>query len=285
MAGTTTIEWTDSTFNPWIGCTNISPACDHCYAEAMNAHRGWAEWGARGERRRTSSRTWKRPLAWNAAAAEFDGKYSRRRRVFCASLADVFDNKVPRQWRTDLFALIQATQDLDWQLLTKRPQNIARMLPDKWEEGWPNVWLGITAEDQIRFDQRWPHLRDTPATVRFVSYEPALGPLRLPKGTVPDWIISGGESGPKARLSPPDFFRVIRDQCIARRIAFFHKQFGTFRSNPLVLESKATPAEAEQQDPKAHGKGGALLDGCLWREFPHSKTRKMRPTARPAAGC
>ncbi len=104
--------------------------------------------------------------------------------------------------------------------------------------------------------------------MRFISYEPALGPIALPAGTLPDWIISGGESGPGARVSAPRLFRAMRDQCTARGVAFFHKQFGTYRSHPLVLEEKATTAGAERRDPKHNGKGGALLDGRLWREFP-----------------
>ena len=113
MAERTGIEWTDSTFNPWIGCTNISPACDHCYAEAMNARRGWTEWGPHGERRRTSPTTWKKPLSWNASATQFQDGHGRRQRVFCASLADVFDNRAPAEWRDDLFDLIGQTPRLD----------------------------------------------------------------------------------------------------------------------------------------------------------------------------
>src|SRR5207248_2091947 len=130
---------------PWIGCTNISPGCDHCYAEAQNKYRGWTEWGPRGSRRRTSEENWKKPLRWNADASRFQRERGRRQRVFCASLADVFDNKAPTAWRTELFALIKRCPALDWQLLTKRPQNIARFLPSDWGPGYSNVWLGITA--------------------------------------------------------------------------------------------------------------------------------------------
>jgi protein gp37 len=121
--------------------------------------------------------------------------HGRRRRVFCASLADVFDNQAPNEWRTDLFNLIRETPVLDWQLLTKRPQNIARMLPRDWGAGYPNVWLGITTEDEERFRQRWPILSRIPAARRFISYEPAIAPLGpIAIGDwLPDWIICGGE--------------------------------------------------------------------------------------------
>ena len=124
MAEHTEIAWCDSTFNPWIGCQKVSPGCDHCYAEALMDHRHHrVEWGPHGERKRTSEANWKLPLRWSKKARAS----GTRPRVFCASLADVFDNQVPIQWRTDLFDLIARTSELDWLLLTKRPENLARM--------------------------------------------------------------------------------------------------------------------------------------------------------------
>ena len=147
------IEWTDHTFNPWIGCQKVSPGCDHCYAEARMDHRFHrVQWGPHGKRSRTSPDTWRQPLRWAKAAN------GSRPRVFCASLADVFDNRAPLGARADLFALIRRTPELDWMLLTKRPENIRRMLPDDWADGWPHVWLGTTCEDQQHFDRRWPIL-------------------------------------------------------------------------------------------------------------------------------
>ena len=175
------IEWTDHTFNPWIGCQKVSPGCDHCYAETMMDHRyGKVEWGPHGERKRTSDENWKKPVKWNREAEAFRRNHGHRPRVFCASLADVFDNQVPAAWRKDLFELIRKCDKMDWLLLTKRPQNILKMLPPDWGAGYPNVWLGMTAEDQPHFDQRWKHLQKIPASIKFVSYEPALGPLHLP---------------------------------------------------------------------------------------------------------
>lgn len=174
MGESTAIEWCDHTFNPWVGCTKISPGCDHCYAE------GWAKRAGspdlwQGQRRRTSAANWAQPRKWSKMAAAFD----TRPRVFCSSLADVFDNQVPAEWRLDLWALIRETTHLDWLLLTKRPQNIAAMLPPFWGDGWPNVWLGTTVENQTEADRRIPHLLAVPAVVRFLSCEPLLGPVNL----------------------------------------------------------------------------------------------------------
>lgn len=184
MAENSKIEWTDHTFNPWIGCTKVSAACDHCYAEVSTPTRtlrasGAETWGPHAPRKRTSAANWKKPLAWNRQALA-DG---RSYRVFCASLADVFDNhrSILPEWRDDLWRLIHATPYLDWLLLTKRPQNVPRIVPG-WMEprSWPsNVWLGTTVENQTEADRRIPYLLAVPAAVRFLSVEPLLGPVDL----------------------------------------------------------------------------------------------------------
>lgn len=264
MAETTAIEWTDSTFNPWWGCTRISPACDHCYAADLDKRTGGDYWGAE-PRRRTSEKNWNEPRRWQKKAAEFEATHGRRRRVFCASMADVFDNQVPTAWRDDLWALIQDCPGLDWLLLTKRPQNIGKMLPAFWDAVKGHVWLGTTVEDQKRADQNIPHLLKHNAAVRFVSIEPMLGPIDLDaawhgetaldaecwgdcawcsKGHPAlhncqrgpgdwergrsgiDWVIAGGESGQQARPSHPDWFRGLRDQCAAAGVPFLFKQWG-----------------------------------------------------------
>jgi protein gp37 len=266
MAVNSKIEWTDHTFNPWVGCTKVSPGCDNCYAEAWSKRSGLVRWG-KNPRRRTSESYWRAPIKWNAAADAFFGKHGRRQRVFCASLADVFDNKANKQWRLELFQLIRRCDQLDWLLLTKRPQNMKRMLPGDWENGYPNVWLGTTAEDQHHYDQRWPLLRAVPAVIRFISYEPAIGPLRLLEaGVLPDWLISGGESGANARPLKPSWVRDILADCERLGVAPFHKQWGSYKNNPLFAERSLSRGEVENLDP--HGKGGSLVDGDHYRRFP-----------------
>ena len=172
------IEWTDSTFNPWVGCTKVArpkgapSACDFCYAEKWAKRSGQVVWGDH-PRRRTTESYWRNPVSWNGQARSFQTKHGRRQRVFCASLADVFDNQIEPSWRSDLFSLIRVCDQLDWQLLTKRPQNIRRMLPSDWGEGYPNVWLGTTAEDAGAYRQRVTHLlKVLPQSISLVMSQP-----------------------------------------------------------------------------------------------------------------
>ncbi|MGE0350914.1 phage Gp37/Gp68 family protein [Hydrogenophaga sp.] len=192
MSANSKIEWTDHTFNPWIGCTQVSPGCDGCYAKAWDrrfAVSGNAmRWGAGVKRTRTSAANWRQPLKWNKAHAAFFAVHGRRQRVFCASLADVFDNEVDPMWRADLFQLISETPNLDWLLLTKRIGNARSMLPVWYEDpaAWPesisahaNVWIGATICNQAEADRDIPKLLQVPARVRFLSMEPLLGPVDL----------------------------------------------------------------------------------------------------------
>jgi protein gp37 len=251
MAEVTAISWTDHTYNPWIGCTRVSLGCDHCYAEAdwdKRYHR--VEWG--GARSRTKSEG---PANWDRKAREA----GVRRRVFCASLADVFDNQVPDEWRADLWDLIDRCRALDWMLLTKRPQNIANMLPSGWP--WPHVWLGTTTENQIEANRRLPILLRIPAVVHFASVEPQLGPvdLRSYLNAGLDWIIIGGESGPGCRPFDSDWARDVRDQCQASGIAFFMKQLGGVRNKRHHLDD--LPADLrvrEWPNPCARPGGGSI---------------------------
>lgn len=272
------IEWTDHTFNSWIGCQKVSPGCDHCYAEEMNNRFKGGNWGPKAKRRRTSPANWKKPLAWQKKAEKENVRY----KVFCASMADVFDNKVPEEWLYDLWMLIRKTPNLDWQLLTKRPQNIRKMLPFDWHNGYHNVWLGTTAENQEEANRRIPVLLSIPAAIRFLSCEPLLGPIDLEyieerhnHGTNTynaldgcwneenggdlyqhvsnnkiDWVIAGGESGRNARPVHPDWIRSLRDQCIDAGTAFFFKQWGEWgnaRMKPSGTPGKyaITPREYE----------------------------------------
>ncbi|UEW68421.1 hypothetical protein [Xanthomonas phage MET23-P3] len=224
MAIESKIEWTDATFNPWIGCTKISPACDHCYASVSTPTRRFGvKWGAGEERRRTAPSNWQLPLRWNAQHDQFFAENGRRRRVFCASLADVFDNEVDPAWRADLFALIEATPNLDWLLLTKRIGNVAKMAPAPWvggpvqhgpdpaniHGGWPaNVWLGATICNQAEADRDIPKLLATRAAVKFLSMEPLLGEVDLayPESLFPNgpaMCCSGHECGCAGQPTDP----------------------------------------------------------------------------------
>jgi len=271
MGEVSKIEWTDSTFNPWTGCQKVSPGCDHCYAEGWSKRTGMVKWGPGEDRRRTTAANWKKPREWNADAERFQREHGRRQRVFCASLSDWLDNQVPKFWRDDLRKLIDETPALDWLLLTKRPQNARKLVPDDWW-GRPNVWLGTTTEEQKYFDERWPYLAAIPAVVRFLSYEPATGPM-IPhtahNGAIPDWIICGGESGPQARAMKGQWARELQSDCKTRGIAFFHKQWGAYQSNPLLSENAMPISEVRRLDPD--GKGGKKLDGIVYHEFPSAR--------------
>lgn len=190
MAENTNIEWCHHTFNGWIGCTKVGPGCDHCYAETLATTRLKVSWGPGAPRRRTAASTWLQPRRWDRKAAKEGVRY----RVFCSSLADVFDNEVPAEWRADLFQLIRATPNLDWLLLTKRIGNAQKMidaaggLPD-------NVWVGVTVVNQQEADRDIPKLRDLRRRyefdVAFLSIEPMLGSIDLSSlvyHECPNWL-------------------------------------------------------------------------------------------------
>lgn len=257
--GETSIEWTDYVFNPWWGCQRVSPGCEHCYAEAFAKRVGHGKrlpmiWGpqATAGRKFFGDAHWREPTKWSAKAAR-DGV---RRRVFCASMADVFEDRpelvAPRE---RLFRVIDGTTSLDWLLLTKRPENVNRLVPSRqWgelsNEGLPaNVWIGTTVEDQKRADERIPELLKVPARVRFLSCEPLLEAVTLKLSewgscfhegldgrddeadhracaSHLDWVIVGGESGNGARPFDLAWARSLRDQCAAARVSCFVKQIG-----------------------------------------------------------
>ncbi|MDH0422136.1 phage Gp37/Gp68 family protein [Delftia tsuruhatensis] len=302
MSQDSKIEWTDHTFNPWEGCQRVGPGCDHCYAETRNARYSGGQainWGPGAPRRRTSVSNWNLPRRWNAQAEAFQAQLGRRQRVFCASLADVFDNAVDPQWRADLFALIRDTPNLDWLLLTKRIGNVPAMVAII--PGWlpENVWLGATITSQAEADRDIPKLLRIPASVRFLSMEPLLGPVsfegffanpdNISDGTnaleALDWVIAGGESGPGARPTHPNWHRELRDQCEAVGTPFLFKQWGEFA--PALSGLHFLPLEgcpqfrprAAGQDTHDFGDGygavrigkkaaGRELDGKTWDEFP-----------------
>lgn len=281
-----TIEWTDHTFNPWIGCTKVSAGCANCYAEQLMGKR-WnkVEWGSGGQRVRTSEANWRKPLTWNRKAKAA----GVRQRVFCASLADVFEEKPDQpemdEWRWHLLHLIALTPNLDWLLLTKRPENVGRSLayahgPEG--HGWdddlpPNVRIGTSVENQKQADERIPELLRIPAAGHFLSMEPLLGQVDISdwlgvrhgcRGEYPnedceqcagqlrtvDWVIVGGESGPNARPMHPAWARSIRDQCQEACVPFFFKQWGAWCE-------KKDGDRYLIQDGSLHGLGLSTIDG------------------------
>lgn len=266
MGDNTLIEWADATVNFWIGCTKVSPGCDFCYAERDWDHRyKRVQWGPHGVRSMTKS-----PMAALRAIAKRARKEGRRLRVFINSLADTADNhrSIPEGVRAQIFMAAKLLPEIDLLILTKRPQNLQRILPLDWGNGYPNVWLGTTVENQEEAARRIPHLLATPAALRFLSCEPLLGPVDLlkneewavmrPHGTEYDkynpltgmweydadetgsstscgfgprinWVICGGESGAKARPMDAAWAESLRDQCRAAGVAFFMKQMGGVR--------------------------------------------------------
>lgn len=238
MAENSKIEWTHHTFNPWRGCTKISPGCANCYAETMS-HRNpktLGEWGPNGVRVIAAESYWRLPLKWNKQAA----KAGERHRVFCASLADVFEDRPELiDARKRLFRLIHATAHLDWLLLTKRPENIAKhqeLFADEidtyeaeaFSKVWMRrVWLGVSVENQAAADERIPLLLQCPAAVRFLSVEPLLGRVLMPycpTGPMIDWVIVGCESGSHRRPMQQEWAESLASQCRAADCAFFMKQ-------------------------------------------------------------
>lgn len=266
MAKNSAIQWTHHTFNPWWGCVKVSPGCANCYADTFAKRVGQKVWGKDAPRRFFGDKHWAEPLKWDKVAE----KAGERHRVFCASMADVFEDRPDlEEPRQRLFKLIDQCKNLDWLLLTKRPENIIPLMEEitngNYGEGWnfrdhmPNVWLGTTCEDQTRAQERIPHLLANPAVVNFLSCEPLIGPLDLTtignatalaegqpwlhplNGLVSDghgdqcsvpeinWIICGGESGPKARPMELEWARRLYAQCHIHEIAFLMKQLGGVR--------------------------------------------------------
>ena len=227
MGQETGISWTDSTFNPWWGCTEVSPGCDNCYAREFAARYGYG-WGKGVPRRVFGDKHWNEPLKWNRLAAATGKPW----RVFCASMADIMDDEAPVGQRERLWALIDNTPYLTWQLLTKRPQRYQRYLPEKFKHS--NVWLGTTAENQDNYDLRMPVLRVESrrrGLVSWISYEPAIGPLSMVAegGGMPDWIICGGESGANRRPMEQEWAENLRHECESNGVAFFMKQMSALR--------------------------------------------------------
>lgn len=283
------IEWTHHTFNPWWGCIKVSPACDHCYAESWAKRVGSDVWGPEASRRFFGDAHWKEPLKWNRDAAS-EGV---RRRVFCASMADVFEQRddlvAPRKRLLDL---IEATPMLDWLLLTKRIHLVKKLLPKGYHLP-AHVWIGTTVENQEYARKRIKYLLEleTPS-VRFVSCEPLLGALDLStylkpgqRGTRIDWVIAGGESGHGARPMDPIWPEQLQAQCAAAGVPFHFKQWGHWAPAENVQIPTRLPknkivhfVNGGLEVPVLNvGKNaaGRVLKGRTWDQFPATATSTL----------
>ncbi|OCB15110.1 DUF5131 family protein [Mycobacterium intracellulare] len=295
MADNTGIEWTDATWNPVTGCDKVSAGCDHCYAETI-AHRfdGTRQF-PNGFRVTLRPERLGQPLRWR-----------RPRRIFVNSMSDLFHDQVPDDYIAQVFAVMTVARQHTFQILTKRHARMRSLVGrglldlvdheaasmgfkvDRWP--LPNVWLGVSAENQQWADIRIPALLDTPAAVRFVSAEPLLGPIDLHTDPIEagspfwaghlDWVIVGGESGPGARPMHPDWARSLRDQCVAADIPFLFKQWGEWASgnhrDPTLDGQVSIPYRPNCPDPYPLGwvrrigkkAAGRELDGRTWDEYP-----------------
>lgn len=310
MAEHSAIEWTDHTWSPWIGCTKVSPACDGCYAEhLMDTRMGRVTWGPHGERSRTSTGYWRKPLAWDREAKAACKPLS----VF-PSLCDPFDNRADPAVRRAWFDLMRSTPNLTWLLLTKRPQSAVEM--SEAAGGLPgNAALGATCEDQKRADINVPHLLRAKLALRpafaFLSCEPLLGPIDLSRwttgpanyldycdavgGPAPtgvmmlDWVITGGETDQgqhRARPTNPQWFRDIRDQCAAAGVPYLHKQNGEWVSVSEVEGPGEIHTFADGRNVRRVGKrkAGRTIDGATYDGFPPTPSSNPIPHGKRDGG-
>jgi protein gp37 len=294
----TKIEWCATTgpgglfypgysFNPWWGCMKVSPACKNCYAETLAERFKPGHWGPADitPRLPASAKYWQQPYKWDKKAE----RLKVRLKVFCASMSDVFeDHPGVTEWRWQLWNLISDTTNLDWLLLTKRPENIIKMLPDYWRLKLPcNIWIGTSVENQHYANERIPELLKVPARIHFLSCEPVTGPINLTRlirqeygtafvddcltgfkahgqggwfGPKIDWVIAGGESGQQATPSHPAWFRSLRDQCRLNRTPFFFKQWGEYRVH--------TAGKFPVQDNDDFSLAAKFYDGKGWNDQP-----------------
>ncbi len=302
MAENSKIEWTTKkypdgriipghTHNEWIGCHHVSPGCERCYAESLDKryqYGGQTNWGSTAPRYLTSEHNRNNPYRWNRKAKA----QGTRPFVFCSSLSDILeDHPLVNKWRPSLLDKIVQCDQLDWLLLTKRPENAARFLA-QWFDAWPqHIWFGCTCENQTYADKRREAMAAVPALHKFVSYEPAIGQVDWSGWQdIIDWLIVGGESGHEARPMHPDWPIAARDWAVSNEIAFHFKQWGKYypteQHSPTgggQVVYVAGNGRCVTDTPFANITNGAMLwkakskqqagrslDGRTWNEFPES---------------
>ena len=245
MGDKSTIEWTEATWNPTVGCTRVSPGCKFCYAAVMHAR-------LTGMGMTKYAEPFSVVKPWEAHL-ELPLRWKEPRLIFVNSMSDLFHSAVPLDYIQQVFSVMQRAQQHTFQVLTKRSERLVELAD---QLPWPaNVWMGVSIESQPHA-RRAENLAKVPAAIRFLSVEPLLGPIpRLPLQHI-HWVIVGGESGRHARPMNPEWAKVIRDQCKARRVAFFLKQLGGRKDK--------------------RGGNQARLEGRLWREFP-AEARSRTP--------
>lgn len=267
----TTIEWTEQTWNPFVGCSIKSAGCKNCYA--MKMAQRLANMGQEPYEGTTKNWVWTGKINRSS-----DVTFYRPRRIkkptiwFVNSMSDFWHESANDEWRAQALEIIEETPRHQYQVLTKRPELIAPTLSRMGVKALPsNLWLGCTVEDR-RVVDRIDYLRAVPARIRFLSVEPMTAALGQVDLTGIHWVITGGESGPRSRPIKAEWVREVRDQCVSAGVAYFHKQWGKPKWNPLA---KSVPLGATLSDyikrVDPNGKGGALLDGKLWREMPESR--------------
>jgi protein gp37 len=295
LADNTKIEWTDATWNPITGCAVVSPGCTNCYAMKLAGTRLKHHESRKGLTKDTKAGpVWTGELRFNCQWLDEPFRWKRPRMIFVCAHGDLFAEGVPNEWIDQVFAVMSQTPQHTFQVLTKRPERMREYLttprlqhrlvntlmsfefpiptPGRWPHmPLPNVWLGVSVEDQKRADERIPILIDTPGAIRWISAEPLLGPLDLmhlpakkisPNITIAgnavtgidglgkvgpklDWIVAGGESGPGARPMHPDWARSLRDQCAEAQVPFLFKQWGAWTPGENVERQRGVVETAE----------------------------------------
>lgn len=268
MTANSKIEWTHHTFNPWWGCQRVSPGCEHCYAEAFAKRTGHGIWGPTADRRFFGDKHWAEPVKWNRLALAA----GERHRVFCASMADVFeDRRDLDEQRIRLWKLIAATPQLDWLLLTKRPENLLAMVP--WfDRPWSNVWLGATVEDRRRATRRMSYLCRVPAAIHFLSLEPLLENVFPMSLDGIDWVIVGGESGGGSRPFDLDWARNTVESCRRAGVSVFVKQMG---------DASVWPLDDAARSALRSGRIRLKPKGGDWNEWPADLRIREFPSVAP----